>query len=93
MSAGGDIATYADLARTFGVMVLCNAMADEPLEHVGGELAPWDEVFQWYVVEDPSFLLARTDEAVFFHPRLGLHVWAVTHFGTAWKLVPAPEIR
>ena len=93
MSAGGGIATYADLARTTGGMVLCNAMERESLEHVGGELAPWDEVFQWYVVADPSFLLAHTDEAVFYHPRLGLYVWAVTFLGISWEFAPAPGIR
>lgn len=74
-------------------MALCNAMGREPPEHIGGEFAPRDEVFRWYVVKDPSFLLAHTDEAVFRHPRLGLYVWAVTLLEVSWKMVPAQEIH
>ena len=44
------IKTYADFAETCGGMVLANEMANRPLEPVSGDYAPWDEVFQWYII-------------------------------------------
>lgn len=51
------IKTYADLAETCGNMVLANEMAKRPLELVSGDLAPWEEIFQWYIIQDPSFVM------------------------------------
>ena len=51
------IRTYADLAETCRGMVLANEIASRPLEPVSGDWAPWDEIFQWYIVQDPSFLM------------------------------------
>ena len=59
------IKTYADLAETCGGMVLANEMGGRPMELASGDLLPWDEVFQWYIVQDPSFLMEHTDEPVF----------------------------
>lgn len=92
MSDSG-IGTYADLVETCGGMVLANEMGKRPLELVSGEILPWDEVFQWYVVQDPSFIMAHTDEPMFYDEELGLYVLGVRHFGTAWSLVPAPDIH
>ena len=50
------IKTYADLAETCGNMVLANEMAKRPLELVSGDWAPWEEIFQWYIIQDPSFV-------------------------------------
>lgn len=87
------IETYADLAATCNGMVLANEMGNRPLELASGELLPWDEVFQWYVVQDPSFLMEHTDEPVFHDGELGLYVLGVRHFGSAWDMVPAPDIH
>lgn len=87
------IGTYADLAETCGGMVLASEMGKRPLELVSGEILPWDEVFQWYVVQDPSFIMAHTDEPMFYDEELGLYVLGVRHFGTVWSLVPAPDIH
>lgn len=48
------IKTYADLAETCGGMVLANEMAYRPMELMSGNWAPWEEIFQWYIVQDPS---------------------------------------
>ena len=69
------IKTYADLAETCRGMVLANEIASRPLEPVSGDWAPWDEIFQWYIVQDPSFLMEHTDEPVFYDAELGLYVW------------------
>lgn len=87
------IKTYADLAETCCGMVLANEIASRPLEPVSGDWAPWDEIFQWYIVQNPSFLMEHTDEPVFYDAELGLYVWGITHFGTRWDYVPAPEIH
>lgn len=88
-----NIKTYADLARTAGDMVLANEMAKRPLELVSGDCAPWDEVFQWYIISDPSFIMEHTDELVFHDEELDLYILGVTPFGTSWDYVPAPDIR
>ncbi len=114
-----NIKTYADLAETCGALILCNGMGDLELELINGEPAPWDEVFQWYIVDDPTFLLQHTDELVFYYEPvfqwyivddptfllqhtdelvfyyepLDLHVLGVTHFGTDWAYVAAPELH
>ena len=72
------IKTYADLAETCCGMVLANEIANRPLEPVSGDWAPWDEIFQWYIVQDPSFLMEHTDEPVFYDAELGLYVWGIT---------------
>lgn len=87
------IKTYADLAETCGNMVLANEMAKRPLELVSGDWAPWEEIFQWYIIQDPSFIMEHTDEPVFHDEELDLYVWGITHFGTSWDYVPAPEIH
>lgn len=90
---GYGIETYADLAKTVGGMVLANEMAHRPLELVSGDFTPWDEIFQWYIISYPDFLMEHTDEPVFHDEELDLYVWGITHFGTGWDCVPAPEIR
>ena len=85
------IKTYEDLARQVGGMVLANEIAKRPFEPVGGS---WeDEIYQFYIVSDPSFLLEHTDEPVFYDSELDLYIWGITHFGTAWDYVPAPELH
>ena len=86
------IKTYADLAETCGNMVLANEMAKRPLELVSGDWAPWEEIFQWYIIQDPSFVMEHTGEPVFYDEELDLYVLGVNHLGTAWRLVPAPII-
>lgn len=63
--SGYGIKTYADLAETCGGMVLANEMAYRPMELVSGRWTPWEEIFQWYIVQDASFLMNHTDEPVF----------------------------
>ena len=66
------IKTYADLAETCGNMVLANEMAKRPLELVSGDWAPWEEIFQWYIIQDPSFVMGHTGEPVFYDEELDL---------------------
>ena len=68
------IKTYADFAETCGGLVLANEMANRPLELVSGDYAPWDEVFQWYIISDPSFAMEHSDELIFYDEELVLHI-------------------
>ena len=87
------IKTYADLARTCCGMILANQIANRPLELISGEFDKNDEIFQWYIVQNPDFLMEHTNELVFYDTELDLYIWGITHFGTSWDYVPAPEIR
>lgn len=87
------IKTYADLARTCCSMVLANQMANRPLELISGDLSDDEEIFQWYIIQNPDFLMEHTDELIFYDEELDLYVWGITHFGTSWDYVPAPDIH
>lgn len=88
-----NIKTYADFARQLGDMVLCNEMANKQLDIVSGEWDDDTEIFQWYIVSDPSFTIDHTDELVFHDDELDLYVLGVTHWGTSWDYVPAPDFH
>ena len=82
------IKTYEDLAGQVGNMVLANKVINRPLELINGD---WDgEIFQFYIISDPGFLLEHTNEIVFYDSELDLYVWGITHFGTAWSGVSVP---
>lgn len=85
------IKTYEDLAHQVGGMVLANEIAKRPLELINGDLD--DEIYQFYIIQDPSFLIEHTDEIVFHDDALDLYVWGITHFGTAWSSVPVPKLH
>lgn len=46
-----------------------------------------------YIISDPSFAMEHSDELIFYDEELDLYLLAVTHFGTAWDCVPAPELH
>lgn len=52
------IKTYEDLSRQVGGMVLANETASRPLKLVNGDLE--DDIFQYYIIQDPDFLLEHT---------------------------------
>lgn len=46
------------------------------------------EVFQWYIVSDSGAeILTEINEIVYYNDALGLYLWGVTHWGTAWDYV------
>lgn len=87
------IKTYADLVDTYRGMVLANEIANRDLELVSCTWALWDEIFQWYIVQNLSFLMEHTDDPVFYDQEMGLYVWGVTNYDTSWSILPAPEIH
>lgn len=85
------IKTYEDLSRQVGGMVLANEIASRLLELINGDLN--NEIFQYFIISDPDFLLEHTDEVVFHDEKLDLYIWGIDHFGTAWSGVPVPELH
>lgn len=93
MNYSDYIKNYEDLARQVGGMVLANDIAIRNLDLINGDFGEGDEIFQFYIISDPGFLLEHTDELVFYDDELHIYVWGITHFGTAWSGVPAPEFH
>lgn len=92
MNYSDYIKTYEDLSNHVGGMVLANNITIRNLDLINGDLGVGDEIFQFYIIENPDFLLKHTNELVFYDEELHIYVWGITHFGTPWSSVPAPEI-
>lgn len=46
------------------------------------------DVFQWFIVSDSGAeILKEADEVLYYNDALGLYLWGVTHYGTAWDYV------
>lgn len=86
---------YHTLSKMVGDMILSN----EILEYTGYE--NWDlysgdveednyfEVYQYYIISDAGarILSDYTDELVYYHERLDMYLWGITHWGTGWDYV------
>lgn len=61
---------------------------DELREEID-ELESYDpEIFQYFIVSDSGAeILQEAGEIVFYNDEIGLYVWGVTHYGTAWDYV------
>ncbi len=81
---------YRTLAKMLEDVILSNSLRDATLGVVG----EWEIVageFDKMIMQD--FIISRygfeilkeyTDELVFYNDTLGVYIWAVTHWGTAW---------
>lgn len=87
------IKTFYDLSHLVGDMVLANNMTLRTLQIVNGDLGAGETVHQFYIISNPEFLLKHSDELVFFDDELFLYVWGITHVGTSWQFIPAPELH
>lgn len=86
---------YLTLSKIVGDCILSN----ELLEYTGYE--NWDlysgkleddnyfEVYQYYIITEQGarFLEEYTNELVYYHERLDMYLWGITHFGTSWDYV------
>ena len=85
-----DYLDYRTLAKILEDVILSNSLRDATLGVVG----EWEIVageFDKMIMQD--FIISRygfeilkeyTDELVFYNETLGVYIWAVTHWGTAW---------
>ena len=93
------IHNYRDFAETCGDMIY----ADEdliPWEDFGdtiqlesGVLESADDLYQIFIISDPDFAIRHTYEPVFYDSKRDIYLLGVTHFGTMWMGVPAPQLR
>lgn len=67
-------------------------MQGRELELINGDLDDAEEIYQWYIIEDPSFAIDHTKELIYYDNELDLNILAVQHFGTTWSVVPSPKI-
>lgn len=53
------------------------------------EIIEEPEVFQWYIVSDPGAQIIQdyTNEILYYHDKLDIYLWGVTHWGTGWDYV------
>ena len=60
----------------------------EEIEELENEQNEYQEVFQWFIVDDwGARLLQDIDEVVFYNEKLDMYLWGVTHYGTSWDYV------
>lgn len=86
---------YYTLSRMVGDCVLANGLLEytgyENWDLVSGDIEEdnYFEVYQYYVISDSGYriLADYTDELVYYHERLDMYLWGITHFGTAWDYV------
>lgn len=46
------------------------------------------EIYQWYIVSDEGArILEEFNEIVYYHEKLDMYLWGVTHYGTSWSYV------
>lgn len=47
------------------------------------------EVYQWYIVSDSGAQIIQdyTNEILYYHDKLDIYLWGVTHWGTGWDYV------
>lgn len=53
------------------------------------EIIEEPEVFQWYIVSDSGAQIIQdyTNEILYYHDKLDIYLWGVTHWGTGWDYV------
>ena len=52
------------------------------------ETDTYADIYQFFIVSDNGAeILQEIDEIVYYNDTLGMYVWGVTHYGTAWSYV------
>ena len=61
---------------------------NDQIEELEREQNDYQEVFQWYIVDDwGAKLLQEIDQIVYYNETLNIYLWGVTHYGTSWNYV------
>lgn len=86
---------YETLAKAFDAVLNNDIIKNtinigfwEQINGLRGEDYP-PEIYQYYIISDQGadILCEFTNEIVFYNEELGMYVWGVCHFGTAWDYV------
>jgi len=97
-----DVKTYKDfLDFTKETPILCNNIAQDDENYFSLELVNGDdknedegelftEIYQYYIVSDnlAEYIKLFTNDILYYHNKLDIYVWGITHFGTSWEYVP-----
>lgn len=53
------------------------------------EIIEEPEIFQWYIVSDSGAQIIQdyTNEILYYHDKLDIYLWGVTHWGIGWDYV------
>lgn len=88
---------YLTLSKIVGDCILNNEIFEyagyENWDLYSGDVEDEDgdyyEVYQYYIITESGarFLEEYTDELVYYHERLDMYLWGITHFGTSWDYV------
>lgn len=69
-------------------------LADDAIQNINSAIYDLEdenlpEVYQYYIISESGAKILEefTDEIVYYIPYLDMHIWGVTHFGTAWDYV------
>jgi len=90
------IKSYEDIVKYFhSSLILCNRIIEDydtliPVNNTIQESDDEvDEVMQWFIIDDSTakFLIDYTNEAIYYHEKLDIYVWAIFHYGTPWESV------
>jgi len=91
--------SYTELAKRVGDMVLCNEIATfgdylilengSEIENENKDDVTYKDIYQYYIITEggADYLKEYTDEIVYYHEKLDLYVWGITHYGTSWDYV------
>jgi DNA repair exonuclease SbcCD ATPase subunit len=62
---------------------------NEQIEELESEQDDEPEIYQWYIIDDlgARLLQQETNEIVYYNESLDMHLWGITHYGTAWDYV------
>lgn len=80
------------------LQMLIDALGDDEedeRERIEGEIEELEyeqendrEIYQYYIVSDSGArILAECNEIVWYHEKMDMYLWGVTHWGTAWSHV------
>jgi hypothetical protein len=91
-----DVKTYKDfLDFTNESIILCNNIAKDydELQLENGEDIDkegiYNEVYQYYIISDnlAEYIKRFTNDILYYHNKLDIYVWGITHYGTSWGSV------
>ena len=62
---------------------------NDQIEELEREQNDYQEVFQWFIVDDcgARLLQQEANEIVYYNETLNMYLWGVTHYGTSWDYV------
>ena len=94
-----NVHNYMDMMKKSDY-VLANFMEKRIQENYGdtvdlvsGRLEPNEEIYQYFLIADPWFIENHTYEPLFYDDEWDVYILGVTHFGTMWTGVEAPQLR